>query len=225
MALEDRVRALEDEIAILKGQIHSTLLEIQEQILFHYYPDLRAKDSASSDTAAPALRGHGAPAAASFAGVQRISLDEPEPAPGEEQAPLSVASLVRADAKRSLTDAAPEPEDPGQAAEEQAIAPAAAQSTDWSVVARLTDWAGDSIQQIGKERTTRAIEIYAQGGYIDLGARDALLQLIELSNEPSSVERVSLKSVLDVLLKLNGTLGREADIATTRRMMEEVQVG
>lgn len=44
MNLESRLEKLEHEFKILKGEIQTTLLEIQEQILIHYYPTLRADD-------------------------------------------------------------------------------------------------------------------------------------------------------------------------------------
>lgn len=40
MALEDRVKQLEDELKVLKNEIQTTLLDIQEQVLSHYYPSL-----------------------------------------------------------------------------------------------------------------------------------------------------------------------------------------
>lgn len=40
MALEDRVKLLEDELKVLKNEIQTTLLDIQEQVLSHYYPSL-----------------------------------------------------------------------------------------------------------------------------------------------------------------------------------------
>ncbi len=72
MALEDRVKALEDEVAILKDEIRNTLLEIQEQVLIHYYPELRARDEAPSEAGLAARAG----AAAPFRGLQRISAAE-----------------------------------------------------------------------------------------------------------------------------------------------------
>lgn len=45
MKLETRLETLEHEFKILKSEIQTTLLEIQEQILIHYYPNLRAEDS------------------------------------------------------------------------------------------------------------------------------------------------------------------------------------
>jgi hypothetical protein len=42
--LEQRVKALEYEMKILKNEIQRTLLEIHEQVLVHYYPSLRTAD-------------------------------------------------------------------------------------------------------------------------------------------------------------------------------------
>jgi hypothetical protein len=44
--LEQRVKTLEYEIKILKNQVQRALLDIQEQILIHYYPSLRTEESA-----------------------------------------------------------------------------------------------------------------------------------------------------------------------------------
>ncbi len=49
MELEQRVKALEYELKILKNEIQKTLLGIQEQILVHYYPSLRTDDSVPSE--------------------------------------------------------------------------------------------------------------------------------------------------------------------------------
>ena len=44
MKEESRIEALEHEVKILKNEIQATLLEIREQILNHYYPELRAEE-------------------------------------------------------------------------------------------------------------------------------------------------------------------------------------
>jgi hypothetical protein len=49
MELDQRVKALEYEMKILKNEIQRTLLDIQEQILVHYYPALRSEESKPSD--------------------------------------------------------------------------------------------------------------------------------------------------------------------------------
>ena len=45
--LEQRVKTLEYEIKILKNEVQRTLLDIQEQILIHYYPSLRTEETAT----------------------------------------------------------------------------------------------------------------------------------------------------------------------------------
>jgi len=49
MELEQRVKVLEYELKILKNEIQRTLLDIQEQVLVHYYPSLRAEETKPSD--------------------------------------------------------------------------------------------------------------------------------------------------------------------------------
>ena len=49
--LEQRVKALEYEMKILKNEIQRTLLDIQEQILVHYYPSLRTEEAGPSESA------------------------------------------------------------------------------------------------------------------------------------------------------------------------------
>lgn len=44
MDLEQRVKALEYEMKILKNEVQRTLLDIQEQVLVHYYPSLRTEE-------------------------------------------------------------------------------------------------------------------------------------------------------------------------------------
>jgi hypothetical protein len=49
MELEQRVKTLEYEMKILKNEIQRTLMDIQEQILVHYYPSLRREEDTPSD--------------------------------------------------------------------------------------------------------------------------------------------------------------------------------
>jgi hypothetical protein len=49
MSMEQRVKTLEYEMKILKNEIQQTLLDIQEQILLHYYSSLRTEETAPLD--------------------------------------------------------------------------------------------------------------------------------------------------------------------------------
>jgi len=49
MTLEQKVKTLEYEIKILKNEIQRTLMDIQEQVLIHYYPSLRTEELAPTE--------------------------------------------------------------------------------------------------------------------------------------------------------------------------------
>jgi hypothetical protein len=47
--LEQRVKTLEYEVKLLKNEVQRTLLDIQEQVLVHYYPALRTEEEKPSE--------------------------------------------------------------------------------------------------------------------------------------------------------------------------------
>jgi len=49
MELEQRVKTLEYEMKLLKNEVQRTLLDIQEQVLVHYYPALRTEEEKPSE--------------------------------------------------------------------------------------------------------------------------------------------------------------------------------
>jgi len=76
--LEQRVKTLEYEVKILKNEVQRTLLDIQEQILIHYYPVLRTEETAPSAGIVQALetvRVQQRPKTAAPS-VKQVSLDE-----------------------------------------------------------------------------------------------------------------------------------------------------
>ena len=100
MELEQRVKALEYEIKILKNEVQRTLLDIQEQILVHYYPSLRTEETNPSDATVAIVEGirqkqaSQAPAP-SAPTINKVSLDEIREAQSE---------LVAEQAKTTSTD-------------------------------------------------------------------------------------------------------------------------
>ena len=225
MTLEDRVRVLEDEVGILKDQIRNTLLEIQEQILIHYYPSLRA-DPSPADGGALLSRGNPtARNASTFTGLQRVAIDSSGPTPEEpERETLPPAGQGHspwspeppAELAEQARDPSPEP---------AAHQPAATHNTVPPPITRLMEWASDSVEKLGRERTIRAIEAYAKGGYLDPAIKDTLLQLLALSDEPALVERVSLRVIAEILRQLNEILGHEPDLTVAQAFLEEAHIG
>lgn len=165
MALEDRVKALEQEMKVLKNEIQSTLLDIQEQVLIHRYPSLRAEESLPPE------------------GVMRSLESTSEERKGKpKEALTSPEGQLSSRSKKGV------PRPP---------------------FAELVGWVSDSVERIGGQRTREAIEIYANGGYLAPEVRDILLQFISLSDEEDAPEKVEMKEVRDILLKLNKVLGHE----------------
>lgn len=208
MALEDRVKALEEEVSILKDQIRNTLLEIQEQVLIHYYPELRARDTAPADAALPTgralawQRGQPSPPA-----LQRFSLAEAEAGEEAEGAGGPAAG------------------DQGPAEAPVKAAPGAEGGSDWASVSRLVAWAGESVERIGKERTVKAIEAATESGYLEPQARDILLRLVALSDAEPATPRASLKAIGEVLQGLSQALGHPAGGDAEQRFLREVRLG
>ena len=95
MEMEQRVKTLEYEIKILKNEIQRSLLDIQEQILIHYYPTLRSEDTTPSEATLKVLedaRAKNPPPAA----VRKVTLDEvraSQPASAPAAAPQNPAAF------------------------------------------------------------------------------------------------------------------------------------
>lgn len=77
MELDQRVKALEYEMKILKNEIQRTLLDIQEQVLVHYYPSLRSEDAqVPTEAVTQFSRAQAANSAAQPPVAKKVSLDE-----------------------------------------------------------------------------------------------------------------------------------------------------
>ena len=89
MELEQRVKALEYEVKILKNEIQRTLLEIHEQVLVHYYPSLRTADPGPADLP-----------------IKPIEAPRPEPTPEPEEE-LPIVRKVKLDEIRGVLEKDP----------------------------------------------------------------------------------------------------------------------
>lgn len=168
MDLEQRVKVLEQEVAILKNQIQATLLDIQEQILVHQYPALRAEEMSDRPSAQVTAPHSAAPAADGdhSNGHRASGSAEPEPA--------TAANLAAGTG-------------PAEPPAQVMIAPhewfARAADSLWSTLNSMMQWLQDSIQRSGTERTAQQVEIFAQKKLIPAEVRDALLEMIALYEE------------------------------------------
>ena len=215
MPLEDRISVLEDEMKILKNEIQSTLVDIQEQVLIHYYPALRAEEPSPSKEIMESLR--------SMPSERRKG----EP-PKEISAPPRARESSLEGIMQSLESISEEgkgaPKDALTSPEGQ-LASRSKKGVDRPPFIELAGWVSDSVERIGGERTRETIEMYAKGEYLAPEVKDTLLQFISLSDEENPPEKVKMKEILDTLLKLDKVLGYRSDSEVALPPIEEDEIG
>jgi len=218
--LEQRVKTLEYELKILKNEIQRTLLDIQEQVLIHYYPALRSDDSAPPDgtlQAIEAIRSKqvtAAPPVAQMSAAQPASVSQVAVAPAPAGVPK--AKAVTLDEIRAVQG--------GAAAPQAANVPAAPAGGDQAVMVRLSGWVNESTIRIGGERITKLIQACVARGVVPADSKDVLLRFASL-NKDAAPEKVAANDILAVILKLDELMGRPADIEEALVIIEEANLG
>jgi len=157
MDMEQRVKTLEQEMKILKNQVQKTLLDIQEQILIHYHPALRAEDETFTESS-----GAGRETARSTNGRHAVEADT-TPEPGLKVRQVSLADLrqpAQPDTRPFSATSTPPDSDPA--------------------FAGLADWVGESVSKIGAERTRKLLDLRAANGGMPPELHDTLHELITL---------------------------------------------
>lgn len=217
MSLETRVETLEHELKILKNEIERTLLEIQNQVLVHYYPTLRAEDAAPPKDLLPLFESafaeeeeettdlnmnrpaEKAEATAPPPKAKEVSLTEIKRKPKKA---LNLPARETSSAKQEIKPAKTSPplngQEPQWPAEviEQALLPP------------LAKWVNESVEKIGKELTQNMVASSAGAEQITPEVMNLLLQFITLCDEENPPEEVTTKELMDVLLKLDKMLGQ-----------------
>ena len=176
MDLERRVEALEKELQILKAQIQTTLLDIQEQILTNAYPTLRAENAAPERPAAPAAAPITILAAHPEAAAQPAQSAQP-PAAAEDTG-INVRKVTLSD----HDDAPPEPPAREQSSRRENSVQAV-QDLDLTGLSRLEDWATEKLEHMGVARTKQLIRMYAEQGRFSPDVEATLLKFVSIYEE------------------------------------------
>ncbi len=202
MELEQRVKTLEYEMKIIKNEIQRTLLDIQEQILIHYYPSLRAEETAPSEGVMQALE-------AIRSKREEASPEVPD-LPPIKKVPLKEIRAVREENDALLAGTS---------------APQPSTSTDQAAIIQLSGWVNSTARRIGRERTAKLIQAYTSREIIPSELESPLLRLTGLISEDNPPAQVAVNEVLKALLQLNGLLGRDSDVEEALSLIEEANLG
>lgn len=221
MSLETRVETLEHEFKILKNEIERTLLEIQNQVLVHYYPTLRAEDAAPPKDLLPLLESAFTEAEEETAepGMNRPA-EEAATAPPPKTKEVSLTEIKQKPKKiSSLPTREPSSVKPEIAPAKGTATPVKVQESPWpeetieqALLPPLAKWVNESVEKIGKELTQTMLESSADADAISPEIMGLLFQFITLCDEEQPPEAVTTKELMDVLLKLDKMLGQVAKL-------------
>lgn len=172
MDLEQRVETLEQELQILKNQIQTTLLDIQEQLLTNAYPSLRAEDMMPESTTPPSSK-NGAPITTLSFNAPRDEFhggmsEDNQSVPSVRQVSLNDLGPVDETRKPTVPKAGPTPQ------------PTASDNEHWQNIEALEEWATDKMKTIGLKRTKKLVKMYAEQGHFSAEEEQTLLQFVSL---------------------------------------------
>jgi len=194
MNLENRVETLEHELKILKSEIEGTLLEIQNQVLIHYYPELRAQDSATAQEMSMALPIRTKPS--KTAPSEATPPQPPAPPTAGATMQMREVTLREVEDDHGLTATS------SLAAVDKLLGPVA--------LAHLAKWANSAVAQVGKAQTTAVVEAYTDADACTDEVKAALMQLILLCQEEAAPSPVDTNALMQISFKLNQLFGQVA---------------
>ena len=203
--LEQRVKALEYEMKILKNEVQRTLLDIQEQVLIHYYPTLRAEEETPTEGILQSLE--------AIRLKKQASGKSPNPPGAQPEVKMVSLGDVKAGQEETPGSLEGEVSSPSEGGEDQ------------SRIMELSGWVSNTAQKIGGERTGRLIQACTNKGIIAPDIEGSLLRLTGLISVDSAPEQVAVNEILGALLKLNDLLGRGSDIEEALSIIEEANLG
>jgi len=192
-----KVQQLEDEVKLLKNEVHQTLLDIKESLAGGAYQAPPSPAPAEPPTTPPKFE---------------VPVQEEEPAPRverrerEEEPEMSQAE-VRTEEKMDYVPSFVEHrvprEEPGPS-RRKADGDGDSRRIDLATLATLGNWADRSARRIGRERVEAILDVYQVTGYLPQNLKEVLLRLLALDNAPVNEEEISLRDCITVLLELNG---------------------
>ncbi|MCD6520730.1 MAG: hypothetical protein J7M05_12510 [Anaerolineae bacterium] len=201
--IDQRIRTLEYELKILKSEIQRALLDIQEQILTHYYPELRSGEDVPGESVKQAFEAIRQKKAA-LAPAEEESEEAGEGKPQVKQVSLEEIRARQAQAVEASAGN-------GELSHEQ--------------IAALSEWVAEAVNKIGAERTAALIKTSTQKGWLVKEVVSFLEKLVALHESDEEPAKVSVNQILEVVLALDKVLQRSADPEEALALIEEANLG
>ena len=199
--LEQRIKTLEYEIKILKNEIQRTLLDIQEQVLSHYYPELRSASGSLEDAAKVA-----------YEQVREkkkgMTGDDPEPEPVPVPAP-PVTTTEKAGGNGNGENGGGDP--PGEMPH--------------TLIVALSSWTHKTITKTGQERTSKIVETCADRSWIRADIADFIRKLIAMEEAGAPPELPPTNELLQAVVDLCKHLGRNCSVDDAISVIDEAKLG
>jgi len=232
--LEQRIKALEYELKILKNEIQRTLLDIQEQVLTHYYPELRSGGSLSSDEIAQSFNAvqqkKQEMAQAQTAPAAPAPAEADEPAVGDELPDIDFSDLLDDDDDDDMDGL--EPVRVQSVSLEEALAQRAAvadsslpDGMDNMQVATLSKWVDRSMRKMGGERVSKLVETVADKNWLLPDSADFLRKLLAMSDGSNAPDIVAVNEILDAVIDLSKIVGRDGNVEEALSLIDEAKLG
>ncbi len=179
MELDKRVQALEEELQVVKNQIQQALLDIQEQLLSHAYPELHAEDvdpgptapirSASVNPSSGSTPTGGEPVS-----VRRVSLDDLSGSSSSDRAAADASNASTRTRGSNVLHLDPRP----QSSAQPVVSPRS--DIDFEALEKMESWLSSKIKSLGLKRTYHLVMVYAERGHFSPQMRDAMVEYLRL---------------------------------------------
>lgn len=202
MDMTKKVQQLEDEVKLLKNEVHQTLLDIKDSLASGAYQQPSSSSPAPAEpptTPRPKFE----VSAQEEEPAPRVERQEQEREEGPEMSQAEVRTEEKMDYVPSFVEHRVPREGPGPG-RRKADGDGDSRRIDLATLATLGNWADRSARRIGRERVEAILDVYQVTGYLPQNLKEVLLRLLALDNAPVNEEEISLRDCITVLLELNG---------------------
>ena len=93
------------------------------------------------------------------------------------------------------------------------------------ILAEVLEWVGETVEQIGLERTKRIIDIYVTNQHLPSSVRDGLLQVVALSTAEGEPEQVGVSQIVAAMTRLNELIGQGMEVQEALSALQEGDLG